>query len=222
MPEFESPFPDWVAFATATTGEKGPLEPHPEELAALSPAAVGARRITFALGRTAARRAIEALGYEATPVLPDKDRAPIWPAGLVGSITHTAERALAAVAPAERTLGIGLDLEDVRRNISEHMDKLVADAAERQWIAGDPVRFISVFAAKEAIFKAFYPRHGAFFGFDAVHLDPAPDGFTATLRSPLADWPEASRCLVHCRQHGDHVLASLLLPPAQSADRDVS
>jgi 4'-phosphopantetheinyl transferase EntD len=146
-------------------------------------------------------------------VLPSRDRAPVWPAGLVGSIAHTSDRAVAAVAVSEQTAGIGLDLEDVRRVASAPVEGLVADAEERRWIAGDPIHLIKLFSAKEAIFKAFYPRHGSFFDFDAVHLDAVPDGFVATLRLALADWPAGSRCLVRCRDRGHHVLASVLLPP---------
>lgn len=219
IPEFDSPFPDWVAFGAAAVGETELCDPHPEEIAALSPAAVDVRRVTFALGRIAARRALEALGHESAPILPGRNREPIWPAGLVGSISHTADRAVAAVAAAERTAGVGLDIEEVGGVDSTPLEDMVADKEERRWIAGDPTRFIRVFSAKEAIFKAFYPRHGAYFGFEAVHLDPMSDGFVATLRLALADSPAGSRCIVGSRLDGRHILSAVLLPPLAGGAR---
>lgn len=224
MCEFASPFPEWAGFAMASAGATGPEAPHPDELAGLPAASNALRRTTFALGRTAARRAMKAIGLAQEPVLAGPDRAPVWPPGLIGSITHTNALAAAAVAPARQAGGLGLDLEPAEGDGSLDMARLVAGPAERAWIDGSPARLICLFSAKEAIYKAFYPRHRAFFDFDAVHLDPRPGGFVATLMVPLADWSAGSRFHVRSQTRGGHVLSSVVLPsepPEPVAVRDL-
>ncbi|MBR1240310.1 4'-phosphopantetheinyl transferase superfamily protein [Bradyrhizobium sp. AUGA SZCCT0274] len=211
-----SPFPDWIGFGSASADEPELSEPSPEEWAALPAGCVAARRQTFALGRAAARCAFEALGRDPVPVLINGDRSPIWPEGTVGSITHTDTCAAAAVAPAARTAGLGLDIEDITKTQTIDIARLVASPAEQVWLAGDPDRLIRVFSAKEAIYKAFYPRHGKFFGFEAVELEPVLDGFRATLLVPLAAWPAGSRVNVRSVQAGALVVSAVLLPLAPS------
>src|SRR5690242_4153856 len=68
--------------------------------------AVEARRREFATGRHCARQALAALGVPATPLLSGGHREPLWPAGVVGSITHCTGYRAAAVAPDERLAAI--------------------------------------------------------------------------------------------------------------------
>src|SRR4030081_3796126 len=49
------------------------------------------RQREFLAGRWCAEKALQCLGAGSTHVAMAKDRAPIWPAGVVGSITHTAD-----------------------------------------------------------------------------------------------------------------------------------
>ncbi len=51
--------------------------------------AVPKRIHEFAGGRACARAALSQIGYGGVAVLRGADRAPIWPAGATGSITHT-------------------------------------------------------------------------------------------------------------------------------------
>ena len=86
---FTSPFPSIVAFRVVTADLLGDFELFPDEAAALSPQAIAKRRLHFRLGRAAARGAIEQLGVEPQPIPRAEDGRPLWPAGLVGAITHT-------------------------------------------------------------------------------------------------------------------------------------
>lgn len=192
----------------------------PEELVCLSPHALPVRRRDFCLGRTAAHRALRALGHPVVPIPIGPGRAPLWPPGVVGSISHAGGSAVAAVArggagdargPGDLrgVAALGLDLE-VIRPLEAGVASLIADTAERAWIGGDAARLILLFSAKESIFKALYPLHGAFFDFDAVHLDPlsplpeaqAPGAhrqrpvFAATLRQPIGPYPAGARLTV--------------------------
>ncbi|MDH4281639.1 MAG: hypothetical protein OEV36_03210, partial [Myxococcales bacterium] len=66
----------------------------------------------FTAGRLCSRIALNRLGVAvATPIPRGEDRAPIWPKGFVGSITHTDSWCAAAVARAEDFRSIGIDLE---------------------------------------------------------------------------------------------------------------
>ncbi len=211
---FATPFPDWAGFSLVTTHILEHEQPDATELARLSPHALAARREAFALGRVAARRALRLLGHPEVPILPGPDRAPRWPPGLLGSITHAAGLAAAVVAPITCTGGVGLDIEDMTRIPDTKIARLVSDRDERRWIGGRTERLVSLFSAKESIFKALYPQHGAYFGFEAVHLERRPWGFEGTLRTMLGDWPAGSRCAVRSEECGGLVMTSVCLPPS--------
>ena len=78
------------------TGSAEPDPLFPEEEALLL-RAVSKRRNEFALSRTCARRALANIGVAPCSILRTSDRAPIWPSGIVGSITHCKSYTAAAV-----------------------------------------------------------------------------------------------------------------------------
>src|SRR4051812_41020395 len=76
------------------------------------PKAVARRRAEFLAGRYAAAMALEALGCPSPwEVGRREDRAPSWPAGFVGSITHGGGLVAAALARSDDCAGIGIDVE---------------------------------------------------------------------------------------------------------------
>jgi 4'-phosphopantetheinyl transferase EntD len=207
--------PAFASFATA-----GPLEPpvtgHEDaESTVLHPRAVAARRRSFRLGRAAAHAALATIGRDEGPILAGDDRRPIWPEGVSGSISHTADLGVALAAPADRTDGVGLDIE--ARRCAPELDTRVPRAEERRWLAGTPAAgrddlLLALFSAKESIYKAFYPRIQTFFGFEAASLVPGPGGFTARLVVDLdCDYPPERTFPVHVEWHGDRVLTWLVL-----------
>jgi enterobactin synthetase component D len=210
-----SPFPDSVPFAAVHHDALDGRAPHPDELATLSARAVPKRRREFTVGRVAAQSALRQL-LEGTPppVLPGADRAPQWPTGVVGTISHSNGWGLAAVDHAALTGSLGLDLEHlsgVRRiEIARH----VADDGERAWIGDDRRRLLALFSAKESIFKVFYPFRRCFFGFDAVTCAPVEGGFDVTLREAMSPaYPVGARVHVGVRWQSDFVLTWIRLPP---------
>jgi 4'-phosphopantetheinyl transferase EntD len=171
----------------------------PEEEGTIA-GAVAIRRIEFAAGRTHARRALAALGVTPGPIPVGADRAPTWPAGFVGSITHTRSLAAAAVAPAATLAGIGLDIEELRPEIEEIALMILTpterprlnglDSAERQRMA------TLIFSIKEAVFKAHWPLTRQFLEFADVEVTFGPDlgGFIARVRPGAAGaLPQAYR-----------------------------
>ena len=211
------PLPDWVSLASIASDVLETDAAQPEELAQLSPAAIQKRRDDFSLGRIAARRALLGLGISGLPVLREEGGAPAWPAGVVGAITHTAQQAAAAVAHERNTAGIGLDVERFK-TVREDIASIVADEAERAWVAGDQRRLIALFSAKESVYKAFYRFRREFFGFDAVHLRWADQGFAATLLEPMGQhWPAGYEFFIHCQPLETVVWTALWLPPIRSS-----
>ena len=150
-------------------------EPLFEAEAAVVAAALAKRRREFALGRMHARRALGRLGCEGAAIGVREDRAPIWPAGVVGSITHTRGLVAATTAWEREIAGLGLDVESRERPMRETLDRFILTAGERAALADalpqhfDPVRL--VFSAKEAVHKCIAPMSGVTLGFHEVELD---------------------------------------------------
>src|SRR5262245_27478480 len=88
----------------------GPIALHPEGQPCVE-RAVAKRQAEFACGRRCARRALAMLGIENFPLVPGPHRAPLWPSGVVGSITHCTDLCAAVVARAGRIQSLGLDAE---------------------------------------------------------------------------------------------------------------
>jgi 4'-phosphopantetheinyl transferase EntD len=148
--------PAGVGFAElAIAGAEPPL--FPDEAAAVV-RAVAKRRREFAFGRACARAA---LGAEVA-IGVGRGGAPIWPAGVTGSITHTDDYAAAAVV---RAGNIGIDVELLAR-IAEvsGLAERVALPTEREVPVG------VVFSAKESVYKCLYPTAGRFLEFADVEL----------------------------------------------------
>jgi 4'-phosphopantetheinyl transferase EntD len=157
-------FPSGVIVAECEVGAHGDLGLREEETVVAR--AAPKRRLEFAAGRAAARTALRRLGVADSPILANPDRSPCWPDGVVGSISHKAGLAIAAVARREEFAGIGLDTEPAepveerlwRRILTEtEIDALPAD--------GTGVRARLLFSAKETFHKCIHPAFGVFFDF---------------------------------------------------------
>ena len=70
--------------------------------------AIQKRQREFLAGRWCAEQALQRLAAGSTHVAMAEDRAPIWPNGVVGSITHSGNFAAAAVAWAADIAGLGV------------------------------------------------------------------------------------------------------------------
>ncbi|MEU8180094.1 4'-phosphopantetheinyl transferase superfamily protein [Micromonospora sp. NPDC049047] len=163
---------------------------YPQEEAAIA-GAVPERRLEYATVRHCARLALTQLGLPPVAVPSGPDRAPIWPAGIVGSMTHCAGYRAAALAPATMLDSIGIDAEpheslpDGLLRLIARPDELASLAALRS--AHGEVHWDRVtFSAKESIYKAWYPLMRRWLGFQEASLrfDPPTETFTATVHQP--------------------------------------
>lgn len=163
-------FPPGVTGAELQDLSEAP-EPLPEEQP-LVQRAVDKRRREFAAGRACARSALGQLGIEPQPILAD-DRAPRWPQGAVGSITHTDGYAAAVAGSRDGFAGLGLDAECSDR-VKPRLWKQIAGEEEVRWLEKDAaladLHGTILFSAKEAFYKAQYSVSQAWVGFHDVVL----------------------------------------------------
>lgn len=174
--------------ALAATDPRAPQPPaRPEERAALSRARPQRLR-EFDAGRAATHRAMAQLGVPPAPVLHGPDRAPVWPDGLTGTITHCQTACLAAVARTRDLRALGLDLED-DSPLAPDLLATVCTAAELDRLGpippgrrGQVAKLI--FSAKEAAYKAQYPLSRALFDFQTLEITfgDGPGRFAARFR----------------------------------------
>jgi 4'-phosphopantetheinyl transferase EntD len=176
----------WEWEGGATDAEPDPI--YPEEDAAIA-RAVPKRAVEFRRGRACARAALAELGAAPEPIPVAATRAPVWPAGFVGSITHCRGLVAAVAARTERIVALGLDAEPVGP-LPDGTHHLILHPLDRRGPDGalDKV----VFSAKESIFKTLFPLTGVWLDFRDVvveldegrghfHATPAPD---ATAHAP--------------------------------------
>ena len=135
--------------------------------------------------------ALGRLGVAATtPILRGEDRAPIWPAGFVGSISHTDTWCAAAVARADDLRSIGIDLEPATP-LKEALWRRVCTQAERDTLSGLANAGLTgkvLFSAKEAVYKCQYPLTRRFLGFHAVEIELDDAGFRAVFREEAGEF----------------------------------
>jgi enterobactin synthetase component D / holo-[acyl-carrier protein] synthase len=165
-----------------------PLYPEEEELVAR---AVEKRRREFATARRCAREALAKLGVPGAPLLSGKNREPLWPDGIVGSITHCRGYRAAVVAHQQDLASVGIDAEPhaplpagvlgviALPQEAARLAELAEADQERCW---DRL----LFCAKESVYKAWFPLARRWLGFHEadIVLDPDAGSFSATLLVP--------------------------------------
>jgi len=168
--------PAVVALRTTTQVEEWAAPLRAEEAAAVA-GAVPRRRTEFAAGRALARAALADLGVGPAAIGVGPRRRPLWPAGVVGSITHCQGFAAVAAALRRDVAAIGIDAEPVTRCLSAGVVERISTESERA--AVDELGELGpllVFSAKEAVYKAWFPMTSRWLGFQDVSLDVSLGG----------------------------------------------
>lgn len=181
------------------TAEMDPRMTHgndllPEEEPAVA-RAVDSRRREFSAGRRCARSAMAALGAQPLPIVQGGDRAPIWPDGLVGSITHTEGWCAAAVARIDDGIrAIGLDVEPAAP-IDAPLLRIICIPEERELVGERGLLGRLIFSAKESAYKAQYQLTRTLLGFHAMQilLDEQTQRFSAVFRKDVAPFARGDR-----------------------------
>ena len=152
-----------------------------------------------------------ARGLPESAVLSDADRAPVWPAGMCGSLTHSRNWVAAGVSSSLD--GLGIDLEHFGRLSRRAAERILLPAEQTaltglksgpgsgpssdpsSGVSSDPLSgkeadFLSwatlVFSAKESVYKAIYPQAKLYIGYRevSIELDPDRSVFTAHYTGP--------------------------------------
>jgi 4'-phosphopantetheinyl transferase EntD len=174
--------------------DEQPVELFPEEEALLGNA-VPKRRFEFGTARACAREAMRSLGAEPAPILPGPKREPIWPSGIVGSLTHCAGYRAAALALTSDFQTIGIDAEP-HAPAPDGVLEAIAIPAELRRMPGLRVDDPKIcwdrllFSAKETTYKAWYPVTKRWLGFEDADITLNADG-TFHSRILLPDTPIA-------------------------------
>jgi 4'-phosphopantetheinyl transferase EntD len=147
--------------------------------------AVEKRVREFTIARSCARRALGKLGLPETPILRGAKRQPLWPAGIVGSITHTRGYYAAAVARADEVLTVGIDAE-THAELPDGVLGVVTLPEEREMLSRLPSGTFwgrILFSAKESVYKSWFPLTEKWLGFNdaRVTIDPFQNTFSVSL-----------------------------------------
>jgi 4'-phosphopantetheinyl transferase EntD len=150
-----------------------------EEVASLPSRLPEAQRASGA-ARIVARELLARMGIASTPLPKSASGAPVWPAGIVGSLAHDDRIAVAAVARRATMEALGIDVEPAGPLPADLFD-VVATARERLVLYRNPGVGRLLFAAKEAVYKAINPVDGVFLEYHDIEVDLA--GRRATTRT---------------------------------------
>jgi 4'-phosphopantetheinyl transferase EntD len=157
----------------------------------------------FTAGRACAHRALSELGILDFSLLAGEHREPIWPASIIGTITHTYGYAAAVVARQRDLRSVGLDCE-VIDSVDEELWSRICTHAEIQRLAQLPPaerdrQAALIFAAKEAFYKCQFPLTREWVGFEDVVIEPVDwPGDTGSLRIiPQKKLPLEAERLAH-------------------------
>lgn len=201
--------------ARVGVGVTDPRAPQPLAIgseAAHLAAAVPRRKAEFAAGRTAARDAMVSINIEPCQILAHADRAPIWPVGINGSISH--KNTLCAAVVARAPVFLGLDIEE-DTDLATDLLATICSKKELARIAGpDQGRLAKlIFSAKEAAYKAQYPLTRQLFGFETfdVALDQTQQRFTARFTKSVAPFAKGDRLQGRFALVADHLVTAVSL-----------
>ncbi|MBW0146426.1 4'-phosphopantetheinyl transferase family protein [Marinobacter arenosus] len=153
--------------------------------------AVTSRKREFYSGRWLARQALERAGVPAQALDRGPLGQPIWPDGVIGSITHGQHYGVAVVVPAGAIQGIGIDLLEDPTAVERHIAHLIVQPDEESLLVdrfpGLPATAVA-FCVKEAVVKAVSAHIGQFMDMrDILLMGSGPrirarvNGFTTDL-----------------------------------------
>ncbi|WP_161860670.1 4'-phosphopantetheinyl transferase family protein [Algicella marina] len=181
------------------------------------------RRREFVAGRVAARHAMSALGYGHNSVPSGSDRAPVWPPGLVGSISHTGSVCMSVVARSSTASAIGIDVETDEPLSQDLWDTVLTSSDQsmlRSFPRADRGRIAKIiFSAKECVYKCQYPISKKLFGFDMLNITLDMEGyrFWATLNDDVAPFSRGTSFAGNFALTDNVVITGMTLAPLAEA-----
>jgi 4'-phosphopantetheinyl transferase EntD len=164
------------------------FELHPDERA-LTGKMAAKRLADFRASRYVASNALSQLGHSDFAILINQQRGPIWPPGIIGSLSHCSEIAVAVAIDDRSIASIGIDVE-AYYEMEENLRKLICSEQEMKHLRsiGQPELMSKiVFSIKEAIYKCLNPLIQQWIDFKDVSivLDKNKQTYVANLNSEL-------------------------------------
>ncbi|MFJ9370484.1 4'-phosphopantetheinyl transferase Npt [Nocardia sp. NPDC101769] len=147
------------------------LKPHPAEEHLIT-RSVDKRRREFIGARHCARQALQQLGEPPVAIGKGERGAPVWPRGIVGSLTHCEGYQAAALAHQLRFRSVAIDAEP-HEALPEGVGGTVALPPEQEWLHSVTSELHLdrlLFCAKETTYKAWFPLTKRWLGFEDAHI----------------------------------------------------
>ncbi|TPM34352.1 4'-phosphopantetheinyl transferase superfamily protein [Mesorhizobium sp. B2-3-5] len=141
----------------------------PEEARSI-PARQPAIRRASGAARWIAHGLLADIGMSGVAISRAPSGAPLWPAGITGSLAHDDEMAVAAVAPVGRIASLGIDVEPAQP-LPDDIFAIVSTSADRIGTADRRLAGRILFCAKEAVYKAAYPLDRQILGYEDIAVD---------------------------------------------------
>lgn len=146
--------------------------------------AVYKRQLEFITGRVCSRLALERLSVASCAIPVGPMREPIWPEGIVGSITHDGAYCAVAVVNRENIPLLGIDLI-ASRPLEPNLADLICteqDISNNERLINRKVNFDPyklTFCIKESIYKCLFPVVQTIFDFQDVSIAIQPESNSA-------------------------------------------
>ena len=152
----------------ALSGAADPLEW--EDITSAAPH----RQREFVAGRLIARALSDQLCLPPSPLRRAEDRAPVWPADRVGSLSHCDTLCAAAIGIPPAIRSVGIDIETIGRVEPKLWPTLFTEQETRYFTSLPPetvaLETTLFFSAKESFYKCQYPLTQSWVGFQDVEV----------------------------------------------------
>lgn len=191
-----------IGYRAISPGDESALMP--EEALAFATSVIKVRRASGA-ARIVARQLLTKVGIVECALPKAEGGAPVWPSGIVGSMSHDSHVAVATIALSRDFSRLGIDIEPAEPLPADLLD-LVVTPQERTQIGADPFLGRLLFVAKEAVYKAVYPLDRTFL--DHYDVEVSLSRREAVVRNGRTVQLMFSAC--------QHLVALAFLPAADS------
>jgi len=128
------------------------------------------RRRASGAARYVARALCRRLDHPDADIVGEPSGAPRWPDGLLGSLAHDDEFAVAVVSRAGNRIRIGIDVEPAEP-LPPEVEELVRIDGDHPAGIDAALEARLLFSAKEAVYKAVFPLDGIILNYDDIAVD---------------------------------------------------
>jgi enterobactin synthetase component D len=159
----------------------------------LSSVACTKRKNEFYSGRWCAIQCLIQKNKSNFAIQMGEDRSPIWPEGIIGSISHSNRLAAALLDESAYCLAIGLDIQPTSaQTLAQDLKNIILHPLEitRFEFQYNARLFDLIFSAKESLFKALYPSCCIFFDHqdaEVFKIDSTQNTLKIRLLRPLGN-----------------------------------